>query len=1005
MSELLPIIFARGQNEGIDPRLAPPDVHVVAQNVRWRKDGRPAKRYGLTQITSTGLNGGGRTYTSNAVNAIGACNTTPTLVLGSGVRQFINGAWTNVGFALASEIPHWGPGRHDPIARADLSLFRNASVGYSSGVLFYAWDDGVLVYYSIRLPDCSIISPPQALTSGTFARCISTPNFIYLLYAPVGSTTLTCATFNPATLAFGATISVGTLNTTGAFYDAVGRTSDFVVVYQSAAAVLTVARLTAVASPVSSSSTTITMTAAQQAKMTVASTATSAVFVGWVEATSGKVEFAAVDNAVTAVAAGPANIDTAASNVDQPGIVIDTNTTAGIFWGGYTAAPAFSYLKTSDLDSSGTVTPGFTLPFVREASKPFLGLAPSDRYLWVHTHNSDTTNSGKAWDDQRTFYLMRTRRGGASANMSRQMHTPGMVGSTGAYTSHLAESVDTGSGFFVALVNTIRFGNAAVEGYGIDSVSFHSIFESQRYAARDIAQTGRALQISGGALYEFNGYTEETDFSNAPVIVSAVSSAGGGLTPSSSYFYVAVFEWIDDFGRRHRSAPSDPFPFSTTGANFTATVTIQSLISSSRQNTASLHIYRTTAGGTTYHRVSPNFGPPTAVAGVVSFVDAMSDANAAAQEFVYTDGGVSPNALCPPHTFMAVCNGRLWVGGQLDRNVITASKLLVDGEPTQFSALDQFSAFLPEDCTGLAGLDGTVVAFARESIYLINGDGPNDQGIGAFNPPQKLPTDTGCIDWRSVLETSLGVFYQSKRGFFLLPRGFNTPLFIGAEVEDTVSNFPICLSATLVSVPSSPGKLGEITARFVMSNAETTTSAVVLVYDLRVQGWSVDISPNNTPRLGPGGTWNDTFIQSKSLSGHFDSIFAESNSTFDDAGSFVSTEFQTGDIRPFGVAGYGGFERVVLLGEYRGDAIVNINVSVDGATPDFISFNVTGADPGASDGSVYLDVTPRVRMGSAIRLTVLDTSGTPSEGFIPQALFIEHETIGKTKRLAAARKA
>ena len=50
------------------------------------------------------------------------------------------------------------------------------------------------------------------------------------------------------------------------------------------------------------------------------------------------------------------------------------------------------------------------------------------------------------------------------------------------------------------------------------------------------------------------------------------------------------------------------------------------------------------------------------------------------------------------------------------------------------------------------------------------------------------------------------------------------------------------------------------------------------------------------------------------------------------------------------------------------------------------------------------DVTPRVRMGSAIRVTVSDTSGTPSEGFIAQALFIEHETIGKTKRLAAARR-
>jgi len=58
VSDLLPIIFSRGQNEGIDPRVAPPDVHRIAQNVRWRKDGRPAKRFGLTALTTTGLDAG-----------------------------------------------------------------------------------------------------------------------------------------------------------------------------------------------------------------------------------------------------------------------------------------------------------------------------------------------------------------------------------------------------------------------------------------------------------------------------------------------------------------------------------------------------------------------------------------------------------------------------------------------------------------------------------------------------------------------------------------------------------------------------------------------------------------------------------------------------------------------------------------------------------------------------------------------------------------------------------
>ena len=67
-----------------------------------------------------------------------------------------------------------------------------------------------------------------------------------------------------------------------------------------------------------------------------------------------------------------------------------------------------------------------------------------------------------------------------------------------------------------------------------------------------------------------------------------------------------------------------------------------------------------------------------------------------------TDGGVAPNTLCPPHLFQAVCSSRLWVAGQLDRCLVTSSKILVEGEPTQFSDLDAFSVFLPQKCTGIA---------------------------------------------------------------------------------------------------------------------------------------------------------------------------------------------------------------------------------------------------------------------------------------------------------------
>jgi hypothetical protein len=137
-------------------------------------------------------------------------------------------------------------------------------------------------------------------------------------------------------------------------------------------------------------------------------------------------------------------------------------------------------------------------------------------------------------------------------------------------------------------------------------------------------------------------------------------------------------------------------------------------------------------------------------------------------------------------------------------------------------------------------------------------------------------------------------------------------------------------------------------------------------------------------------------------------LFAESSAGYSDNGQFISTTLGTGDVRPFGAAGYGQFSSVVVMGEYRGNAQVQVQVSVDGVAADTFAFAVTSPD--APDGVVYLDCTPRVQKGASIRVTVSDapdpgTGSAATEGFLMQALFLETELIGKTKRLPVARRA
>lgn len=1012
MSDLLPIVFARGQNEGIDPRVAPPDVHRVAQNVRWRKDGRPAKRYGLTSLSTTGLDAG-LSYTSQFVNAVGKWNTEPVFVIGSGVRTLANGVWSGVKYPGYGELSHWGPGERDIITRDERALLQNVTSGICGGYVVHAWDDGTSLWYSVRRADGSTIIAPNIVVVGTYPRIVGTANYLYVLYR--SGTTIALMVFDPSNISLTGASSPGTLFTTASMFDACPRGTDFVLVYQDSATTLKTKLLSAIASP-AVTQTQNALIASGVSRMSVASDATNSVFVACLDASSQLTAFV-WNNALT-VNTGANIIETDANDSVQPGLALQSTGVCQVVWGGYIAATETAYMRATTIGTAGTVTTSIgTYYGVTPASKPFFGPAyptfPGDGgYVWVHTHNSSQEAGGNSkWNTQRTFYLVQYA---AATNgiLRRQLHTPNVVASVLPTQNHLSDviALGVGNGYLVPLPSAIRFGNGFAAAIGLDVVNFHSAFENLRYAARDTANAGRVLQFTGGSLYELNGFAEETGFTNFPVIESVTGGGGGSIT-SGNYIYRAVYEYIDLQGRRHRSAPSDPFAY-TSGANTSATLVVKPLVANTHfpGGAVSLHIYRTLAGQSTYHRVTPNIAPPagSVFAATVSFVDTMSDAALAGQEFIYTDGGVADNTLAPPSTFATYCAGRVWLGGQLDRCIITASKLLVDGEPTQFSDLDVFSVQLPEKCTGLASLDGTVVAFARERIYLVQGDGPNDQGVGQFSAPIALPTDVGCIDWRSVAETSLGVFFQSKRGIYLLPRGFNTPLFVGAEVEDTLATYPIVVSATAVIVPSSgSGKLGEVTVRFVLAADETNGGTVIAVYDLRSQGWSVD-SNGFSGGVGPSGSWSDTFVVPQVVGPTLTGLAAESSSSYSDAIQYIRTALGTGDIRPFGVGGYGQFNKVLIMGEYRGNAQVQVQVSVDGATADVSLFSVTSAD--APDGVVYLDVTPRVQKGTSLRVTVNDaadagTGGANTEGFIAQALFIESELIGKTKRLPAGRKA
>ena len=95
-----------------------------------------------------------------------------------------------------------------------------------------------------------------------------------------------------------------------------------------------------------------------------------------------------------------------------------------------------------------------------------------------------------------------------------------------------------------------------------------------------------------------------------------------------------------------------------------------------------------------------------------------------------------------------------------------------------------------------------LVIFKQNMTFIVPGDMPDDAG-GAINrgyvsntlgTPVRMPHGIGCIDHRSVVETPVGVFFQSARTIELLARDMSiTP--VGLKLDDSLKQLGNIVSA------------------------------------------------------------------------------------------------------------------------------------------------------------------------------------------------------------------
>ncbi len=290
--------------------------------------------------------------------------------------------------------------------------------------------------------------------------------------------------------------------------------------------------------------------------------------------------------------------------------------------------------------------------------------------------------------------------------------------------------------------------------------------------------------VSGGKTSYYDGASlSEFGCLSVPTITAVDTGAGTGPT-TGVQSYTALFEFVDATGRRHLSRCANPFTI--TASSHAVTVTLSFPAISDHQTLSynlapttnynfKYHIYRTGAGLTQYHRVaSAQVNIASATTSTITYSDVTTDTVLASGDFLHRQPGTQGTSLdryyAPASSCVVRHKDRVFCARGED---VYYSSFDVFGEAAWFNPAFQFRCFGGTGpITALATMDGVLVAFKKNAIFIIDGDGPPENGGSGveFSAPRKLMTELGCIDVRSLVTTNDGLLFRSNRGIERLSR-------------------------------------------------------------------------------------------------------------------------------------------------------------------------------------------------------------------------------------------
>lgn len=449
--------------------------------------------------------------------------------------------------------------------------------------------------------------------------------------------------------------------------------------------------------------------------------------------------------------------------------------------------------------------------------------------------------------------------------------------------------------------------------------------------------------LSGGHILAYDGKdTFPLTFMHSPDIRSITPSAGGNLIESSTYLYIAIYEWFDNQGNRYQSKPSNVYT-ATMGAGETQNSIEVSQLTDFIDETAKVILYRTVSNGTVFYRLFPDTetnNQSDITYDYATITDDIDDDDITTNEYPYTYGGVLENTCAPSSDCMCVHKNRLWLVDN-DTGYIWYSKEFVPKEGISFTESfviqtdDQYNRPI-----WLESMDDYLIVFWYDKIGIVYGDGPNDLGQGGTFTLPRIVSKIGmrADSRRATIKTDDGIMFVSNDGIKLLDKSLAVS-DIGADVSLWV------LGSQYMNAGFSPNYHHVIFSR----NVTSSNNVVTVIYDTELKQWYYNtVLVSDTADLVDALVIDDWHFLLKSAGtsrvyykdyGASSPIYYDHSAT-DTINMLVTTPWiKIGDMQ-----GFKRIWRALILGERYGIHQVTVYVYYDYDTSSYDTISIAYAD-------------------------------------------------------------